>query len=314
MTASEIPVRTNLAVLGVLAALNLVLLVALPFLLAQSGWWALLLVPIVLSTTPMWSLIHEGIHGNLHPDAGINERLARATCIAFGSPFQLLRLGHLMHHRFNRSELNRPEIAEPATARERLRYYVLLLGGLWIGEFLASVLAMLPDRFYRQIILLGFGDETPDGKSMWAAAKRQLLEEPGRTKMRLDGAAITLIYLAAFVHYGAWWWVLVLALYGRALMISFLDNAYHYANPLNEPMAGHNLALPGWLSRGMLHYNFHAVHHARPQAPWSALPEVFSRDGHRYGDDFAPAALRQLRGPLEEGGYEARSSHLPRGA
>ncbi len=316
---TDIPVRENGTLVALIVVLNAIQFAVVPLLLAQSPWWALLLVPVVLSTTPTWALIHEGIHNNLHPDRRVNERRSRLVCILFGSPFQLLRLGHLMHHRFNRSELNRPEVEPTDGLLARLRYYALLLGGLWIGELVASVLAVLPDRFYRQIIILGFGDETPDGKSMWAAARRQLLEEPGRTRMRIDGAIITALFTLAFLAYGPHWWVLALALYGRALLVSFFDNAYHYANPLDEPMAGHNLALPRWAERWFLNYNYHAVHHARPQVPWSGLRDTFGAEGHRYGGGFARAALRQLRGPIEEQALAEPtrpdlplSSHLPR--
>lgn len=301
---SVIPVRANVALVGVIAALNLTQLLLIPAALLplDAGWGWLLALP-ALASTPHWSLIHEGVHANLHSSRAWNDRLSRVLCVLFGSPFQLLRLGHLMHHRFNRSPLNRNEVVETApapTLAERGRYYFKLFGGLWLGEFAASVLSILPDRFYKPIIQLGFGGEAPDGRTMMQAARRQLLEEPGRSRMRLDGLLITLAFGLSFWLYGAHWWMLALALLARAFLISFFDNAYHYANPLDDVMAAHNLRLPGWLQAGFLNFNHHATHHHRPTAPWTALPELREELGQRFEADFGRAALRQLNGPIPE--------------
>ncbi|TVQ54686.1 MAG: fatty acid desaturase [Rhodobacteraceae bacterium] len=299
---AAIPARLNLALASGLIAANLFALFVLPvWLLPRSAAWGWLLVVPALSTTTLWSLIHEAIHGALLPARAWNDRFGRALAGVFGAPFQALRLGHLQHHRFNRSPLNRVEVApeRPGPAR-RVAYYGRLFGGLWLGELLVSPLAILPDRFWRPIVKLAFGDEAPDGRTMWLAAKKQLLEEPGRTRMRLDGFLITAGLLAAFALYGAHWWMLAAALGVRAFLVSFFDNAYHYANPLDDPMAGYDLRLPRPLQAALLNFNLHATHHRRPQAPWIALPAAFAETGGRYETSFARAALRQLDGPIPE--------------
>ena len=211
MTAAAIPVRLNLAICAGLVAVNLLMLVVVPlWLLPRSAAWGLLLLLPVLTTPTLWSMIHEAVHGSLHPDKGWNERLGRLLAGLFGSPFQILRLGHLMHHRFNRSPLNRVEVspAPRPRLRDRAAYFGRLFGGLYLGEVAASALAILPDRFWRPIIHLGFGDEAPDGRSMWSAARKQLLEEPGRSRMRLDGLLICAGLLASAALYGPFWWML----------------------------------------------------------------------------------------------------------
>src|SRR3954469_19983651 len=85
-------------------------LVVLPLVLLPLDLrWAWLLAPIALSTVPLWSLIHEGIHGILLADRAWNDRLGRALAIGFGRPFTLLKAGHLLHHRYSRTQRERAE-------------------------------------------------------------------------------------------------------------------------------------------------------------------------------------------------------------
>jgi fatty acid desaturase len=299
MAKALIPVRLNIAIAAGLIALNGAMLVLLLSLLrADPSWGWLLVLPVALTTT-LWAVIHEAIHGGLHPDRRWNDRLGRALSIVFGSPFQLLRLGHLMHHRHNRSPINRIEVrAAPEAPPSRGVYYARLLGGLYLGELLAAPLAILPARFCGPIMKLAFGDEAPDGRTMWEGARRQLLEQPGRNRMRLDGLLITLVFTAAFLLYGPHWWMLALALAGRAFLISFFDNVYHYRAPLDDVMGGHDLRVPALARALVLNFNYHATHHRTPDTPWTALPEAFGRHGGQFDDNLLPATLRQLQGPL----------------
>jgi hypothetical protein len=300
------PVRANLALSALVIALNGVQFFVLPLvLLPMDPAWGLLLALVALSAPTHWSLIHEAIHSVLHPGRRANLVLGRALSVAFGSPFQLLRLGHLMHHRFNRSELNRVEVAPadegvgPAT---RAGYYARLLGGLYLGELLASPLAISPRRCGRIIIAIAFDDEASDGRTMRDAARRQLLESPGRGRLQTDGALITAMLVLSFWAYGAHWWMLAAALAGRAFLVSFLDNVYHYGSTLDDVMAGTNLRAPAWMRRALLNFNYHATHHRHPVAPWTQLPALA---GEAPAPPFLPAALRQLAGPIPE-------EHMPR--
>lgn len=302
MANAVIPVELNLGLGVALVAANLLMIVVVPlWLLPLSPLWGVALVLPVLATPTLWSLIHEAIHGALHPDRRWNDRLGRVLAGLFGSPFQALRLGHLMHHRFNRSVLNLVEVARGAPSFwERTLYYARLFGGLYLGEVAVAALAILPDRFWRPIIVLAFGDEAPDGRSMLGAARKQLLEEPGRGQMRLDGLLITAGLCGSFALYGLNWWMLAMALLSRAFLVSFLDNAYHYATPLDDPMAGRDLTLPRPLQAAMLNFNLHATHHRTPATPWSGLPEAQRRLGGRFDGGLVNAALRQLAGPIPE--------------
>lgn len=303
---AAIPARLNLGLAAGLVAIHGLALAVLPLLLLprDPAWGWLLALP-VLATPTLWALVHEAIHGSLHPDRRVNDRAGRLLAGLFGAPFQLLRLGHLMHHRFNRSELNRADVARgaPPSPRERAAYYGRLLGGLYLGELLASLLAILPDRTRSRLVRLGFEGETADGRSMWPAAERQLLREPGRSRLRAEGIAVTAGLALAVLAFGAHWWMLALAILARALVVSFLDNVYHYGNPLGDPGAGDDLALPRPLARAILNFNYHGTHHQRPSLPWTALPGAFADLGRTHAGGFGRAALRQLAGPIPEAAF-----------
>lgn len=313
MRETEIPRRLNLWLVAGLTAVHFMVLVVLPLaLLPMSPWWGLLLLAMVAVTPTLWSLTHEAIHGSLHPERAANDRLGRWLAGIFGAPFQVLRLGHLMHHRFNRSALNRADVAKgaPPTPLERARYFGRLLGGLYLGELLSAPLAILPDRSYRWIVRLGFEAELEDGRSMWPAAERQLLEEPGRSRMRSEGLAVTLGLGLAFGAFGGFWWMLALAILARALVVSGLDNVYHYGNALDEVRAGSDLRLPGVLRAWFLNFNYHGTHHQRPNLPWTALPAAFAALDRRFAGGFGPATLRQLNGPIPERAFAQSPSRV----
>ncbi len=297
------PEALNQGLVAALAAVHLFALFLLPlWLLPRSPLWGLCLaVPVVL--TPMlWSLTHEAIHGLLCRSARLNDRLGRLLGVLYGAPFQLLRLGHLMHHRFNRTRLNRVEVIEAATVSslDRLRYYGRLLGGLYAAELLAACVAILPRQAADLGVRLTFEGTLEDGQGMGPVARRELLEEPGRSRMRQEGLAIVLGLALAFAAFGAHWWMLALALLGRAVLVSALDNVYHYGNPLDERGAGSDLRLPTPVRLLFLNFNFHGTHHQRPQVPWTALPDAFAALDRSFESSLGTALLRQLGGPLPQ--------------
>lgn len=312
---AAIPLRLNLALAAALGAINLLALVALPlWLLPRDPAWGWLLLVPVLTTPTLWALIHEAIHGTLTPDPRWNDRLGRALSALFGAPFQVLRLGHLLHHRWNRTPLNRAEVTPAAPGpRQRAAYYARLCGGLYLAELASAPLALAPERFRKRLVAIAFGDEAPDGRSLLVQARKALLEDPGRARLRTDGALITAGLIAAALAYGPHAWMLAAMIAGRAFTVSVLDNVYHYANPLDDRLAGWDLRLPGPLQAMMLNFNLHATHHRRPSLPWTALPAAFAAHGRPHAAPFLPAALRQFRGPLPEAALPRAAAPARRG-
>ena len=56
--------------------------------------------------------------------------------------------------------------------------------------------------------------------------------------------------------------------------------------------------MPRFVSRCVLNFNLHRIHHRYPNVPWTQLPEYFVRQSEVYDEHFLTAALNQLRGPI----------------
>ncbi|MEV0360781.1 fatty acid desaturase [Nocardia sp. NPDC050697] len=292
-----LPARATLGTRLGAAALTLGLfqLLVLPPLLTATPLWGWALLPLALLTTPFWSLIHEAVHGGLHPRRDRNDRLGRALAMCYGSPFALLKAGHLLHHRYSRSR-ERAEVYDPARARlaaVATGYYVRLFGGLYLLEIGALLLALLPAAAIRA---LGRALDEPDsvsGPLLERVAQPKVLRE-----FRIDAAAVVALHAVAFAAYGPHWWMLALALGGRALIISLSDNAYHYGTDLDEPLEALNLRLPPPLELLALGFNLHGLHHRRPGLHWYELRPAFDAEGGECDTGWFRAVARQVRGPI----------------
>jgi fatty acid desaturase len=308
-------IRINLGVAGLLIAGNLVLFLALPaFLLPQSPFWALLILPILLLTLTHWALIHEAIHGSLLPRREVNDLLARVLCILYGSPFRIVRFGHLSHHALNGRAAERPEFYDPGrVSRWRIGplYYVRLMIGLYGAELASGPVSLLPRRLLRPIVRRAFYEGRADARNMPARAERELLGGH-LAQIRLDALAILLLLGTSFFLYGARWPLLGGALLCRAFVVSVMDNAPHYGGELEDPAQGHDLHLPRPFNYLVLNSNLHGTHHSQPNTPWPLLPDAFAREGRVYSGSYLTVPWRQFKGPIALADGAARES-APRG-
>lgn len=266
------------------------------WILPASPWWALSLLPLAALNNPLWSLLHETIHGSFHPAARFNRLAGRGLAILFGAPWRILAVGHLLHHRFNRTALDRPEAYDPARAARAaaaLGYYYQLLLGLYLSQILSPLAFILRRRW-----LVWARRRYLAPESFAALAALHLMRPQAIREIRFDGAAIGLWLAASLYGYGAYWWLALCLLAGRAACISFLDYIYHYGTRTDQVSHARNLRLPRPFAWLLLHFNLHGVHHRHPRLPWRALPQAFRREGHGYAGSYGPAALAQLRGPI----------------
>lgn len=294
----------NLRIAGGMAAIHLFAYAVVPLILIPiDPLWAVGAFAATLATPSLWALVHEGIHRNLHPDPIANDRVARGLAILFGSPFRLVRFGHLTHHRLNGSAVERPDHRP-----NRILYYLYLTGGLYAAEVAACLTGFLPRSLQARLARAAFYDGHPEAPGAADAAVRALTSDRARIELRADGAAALLVVAAAVFAYGSAWEWLVAALLGRALLVSLLDNAFHYEGPLGDPHTGHNLAMPDWLARVWLNFNLHRVHHRHPGLPWTELPRAMRADGDRCDVPLPGAVLRQFRGPIGDRSTPARSA------
>ncbi len=293
----EIPVGINLALTAAFLVIGLALVLALPLALVRQPAWGLLLVPFTLATPTLWALIHESIHGGLHPQRQWNDALGRALCILFGSPLAILRFGHLTHHRvYSSSQGVAPDKCPMPRVLCLLAYYPRIFGGVYVTEVAASLLLWLP-RF----VLLWLSRQAlrmhPAGDlDLRDQIERNLMSKKALARLRLDGLLVLALYGTGFYLYGPDAWMLLAALVGRAAMVSFLDNLYHHV-PARAQRETFNLDLPRWASQAILHANLHAVHHRRPGIPWNGLPRALSPDRDGASRSFVRAALDQIVRP-----------------
>ncbi len=297
-TAAVAPATaTNLRLAALHGTVHIFQLFVLPLtLLPLSPWWALLVLPLAALNNPLWSLAHETIHGLFHPSGKINRLAGRSLGIVYGAPWRLVRVGHLLHHQFNRTELNRLEAYRPDHESKlgcALDYYYKLFVGLYVSQILS------PLAFYLPKPVLAWAQQRflkPDTYA-WHATTA-LTRDKALLEMRVDGALIYLSVVVSLWCYGDYWWVVPMIYTLRAFCISFLDYIYHYETPVHDWLHAYNLRLPPALAGFLLNFNLHGVHHRHPQVPWHALPDAFARDNDQYHGDYFATALRQLRGPV----------------
>lgn len=270
----------------------------LPLLLPRSPWLAWTLVAVVLATTSWWSVIHEAIHGLLFARRPLNNAAGRLLCILFSLPFQPVAFGHLFHHRRNRSELDRAEVyPQGSSAAFAAGYYLRLLGGLYFAELALSLLVWLPRPQLLRSTAKRFAAAGLDAEGK--LLQKTVLDARMLRAIRLDSAWVLLALASAFWLYGSYGWLLLGVLLGRGLLLSIMDNAYHYDTPLDRLRYALNLRLPRLLSLTILNFNLHRIHHLHPATPWWKLPELFNAARDRYDGSYLGLTLRQLRGPLQ---------------
>lgn len=299
--------RLNLALLTGHAGSALLAYFGLAFLARSSDpLWCWGLLPLMLLSNGYWATLHEAIHGQLLSGAKANRRAGRVLAILWGSSFRLLRFGHLMHHRFNRHKLDRPDVYDPGTTSAlaaRLRFFTELFGGLYLIEVLTPLFSLLPRPAVRHLVSrLYAGDEMTRLRPL---ALQALSGEKGIAEIRQDGAAAVLLLAAGFLAWGPWWMAFAGFVAGRGLLVSLIDNVHHFRTPLDQVDYAYNLSVPAPLGLLLLNMNMHRVHHRHVQAPWWLLPRCFVTSHERFDDTLVNAALRQLSGPVATPGRQS---------
>ena len=279
-----------------LQALQLIVVPAWLLPLSPSWGW-LLLVPVLLSNA-WWAFIHEAIHGAMFPSKRVNRLTGRLHAILFGAAFDLLRWGHLLHHAYSRSPRDRSEVIplhQSIKLLDRVSYFFRLFGGLYLFEVLGSMLLLLP-RPAIQALIPYLSSEA----NVVAQLVNKLSEPATLRAARFDVLLIITLYSLAFWLYGAHAWMLVLAILGRGLLISLVDNLFHYGTPLQHKHYARNLRLAPLSSALMLHFNLHGTHHLHPNLPWWQLAAKHLEAGGEFQGSWAQAMREQLHGPIPE--------------
>ena len=258
--------------------------------------WAWVLVPLALLTNPFWSLIHESIHDLFHSNKAVNGFFGRLLAILFGSPFRILRLSHLLHHKLNRLPVEGTEYYDRGKGTKGAAapgYFFQIFLGLYLVEVVSPVYFFLPRK-----LLERFRQRFLPAQSVSSLLMQNWLGIESLREIRLDGL-VTVSWLSlSFYLYGQYWPALLAALLARGFLISFLDNVYHYETPVSDVFYAKNLRLPAALAKLLLNFNLHGIHHINPAISWINLPKAFDVQGGKFQGGYFAAALRQLHGPI----------------
>lgn len=293
---------TNWGLMALLGVATLFALIVLPlWLLPQSPWWGLALVAVALATNSFWALHHEAIHGNFHPARRINHRAGRAMAVMLGSSYRVLRFAHLMHHRHNRYRLDRPDIYEADEGPyivAKFRFLSELVLFLYASEVAVPLLCLLPKPVVRRIVDCVYRHPDPTVQAVKSVAAQVFLQDRSLREIRIDALLGIALIATSAICFGPYWPMLVAFLLARGLLISMLDNVYHFGTPVDDVNFAMNLRLPSFLRMAILNMNMHRVHHHNPDLPWWQLPARFRRLSESYDAGFIATAFRQFAGPV----------------
>jgi len=250
-----------------------------------------------LAAPLQWALVHESIHNHLAPTPVANRRLGRLIGWTLGYSWDVVRFGHLMHHRFNRHELDRPEQWKEGQSWLGAAgpYYLQLLGGhAMLSVAAAPILALAPRLALRMTPQVGEA-----GRRMKIAASGYFIRPVRRRRILADLAMIFALAALAL-----WAWrihplILLAILVARFAILSLLDNMAHYATAVDGSFAGQNMSAPRLLRWLLLNQNFHGLHHRNPALRWFELADDFRAGGESYSCEWLAALLAQLKGPTE---------------
>jgi fatty acid desaturase len=235
-----------------------------------SSWWLIAIAAVVFSYTnnTAYSLLHECVHGKLHPSRAVNEWGGRLLAACFPTGLTFHRLCHLGHHRRNRTEAERFDYytADDNRFVKFVQWYGILTGCYWLIPPLGCVLMLVtPRALLRRVVQTG-----PDDQTGTAAMLGGVVEAMG-VKMRAE------ILLSIAVQAIAWValdlsWVGWLACYAAfAVNWSALQYADHAWSELDVENGAWNLSVGRTVQYIFLNYHHHLAHHQHPHVPWIHL-------------------------------------------
>ncbi len=288
--------RINIALLAIAAFAAVLQFFAFPLLFPMTSTGVAALIVFSALTAPLcWGLMHESIHSKLFARDAPNRLAGRLLGITLCLNWDMMRFGHLMHHRANRHDLDRPEDVKPGQSRLSAApvYFFTLLGGGSIKAAMGPIAVFLPVRATQRLIEGLFGDSVD---AMRDAALRAFSDPERRTRIRRDFIAMLVALAAAGWCWGAYWPVLAACVLVRFAVLSLLDNAPHYGTPRDSGTRAYTTTLAPAFRWLVLNANFHGVHHQAPQLAWTELPRTF--DGG-FSGSWPAMVLRQFRGPIQ---------------
>ena len=290
--------KINFVLITFLIIVQLFQLFLLPvYFLPESELWGISLLLLLPLSNTLWALIHEAMHRLLLPASKINDYIGRLLSVGFGVSFEVVKFCHLMHHRYNRhweSEYYDP--AKKTWLKAAPFYYLQCFCGVYLAEIFTSLLFLLPENAIKLMISkISKPFEVPNIKEtvyQYFFVKNRIVS------VRQDIIAALIVYsLSIYAYDGHLKWFFIM-FFGRAFIVSFMDNIYHYATPADNSLQAKAVKSPKWISFLLLNGNFHITHHAKLNVSWHELPEIHQEMGTGFHGTFWQAARAQFFGPI----------------
>lgn len=231
--------------------------------------WLLIVSLFLLMMQGVFSLMHDAIHGNGHPDPKVNDAIGWLTAALFGTSYTLFRINHEGHHVRNRTRAEVAEYFYPDDNRfwKTTKYYVAILGGIWLGSFLA--LFVLPLVPYSRVARLNRPASSMNGYSLSFAAY-----SARDWQVQRIGCLLVLAFWATAIWLAGWRLEVLAAVYALfAFSWSSLQWIYHMRTPLDPVEGAYNLRAPRLVRWLFLNFNYNLTHHRMPGLPWQLLHE-----------------------------------------
>ena len=235
---------------------------------------AVLVAAIVFgfANNTMFSLMHEAVHGMLHPSRLVNEAAGNIAAAFFPTIFVVQRLSHLTHHKNNRGELERFDYYGPGDNHvlKVAQWYSILTGLYWlfIPVFMSIYTifgGLIP---WRRIV----ATDGVVGRQTSATAYFDSLQQIPMSKVYL-GCLLTVAAQAALfwaLDLSFWRWAACYACFG--LMWSSLQYADHAFSALDRDEGAWILKVSPFTRAAFLNYHFHLCHHRDTTVTWRGLP------------------------------------------
>lgn len=253
-------------------ALNYAIILAAIMLLSFNAGVASQVLAFVIIGTRQYAIFiigHDGIHRNLHPRAGWNDRLTHWFIFA---PLVMVletgRVSHLGHHRLLGSHEDPDRYLHTAENKStRLQFFVFLTG---LSTFLKTVWKVT---------------RTTHSTSGETRATGRITHTLGIfLSTRIPMIIAQTILIAGFVAVGSWWWYLLFWIAPIYCLVfvpdeirAFCDHA-HPSIPDDDVDEIRLITYdPSMLERIFLsptNINFHAEHHLWPFLPYYNLPRA----------------------------------------
>jgi len=285
-------------------ALNLALATAAPaaalgllaFASHTSSWGWRIAAAITFSyvNNTIFSLLHEAVHGHLHPHPRINEAAGRFMAAFFPTGLGFQRICHLGHHRRNRTDAEVFDYILPGESRllKTVQWYGILTGLYWLLPPLGCLLYLvwpgffrLPERlrgtrYFRQTSTAGM-------LSGFEGAPERTIRLEILFSFAFQAACIWLLDLSAAG------WLACYAAFG--FNWSSLQYADHAFTERDVHDGAWNLRVNRLIQYLFLNYHHHKAHHRDPQIPWVHLPKHVDFTERR--PSFLSIWLRMWLGP-----------------